>query len=453
MFKKVASYLVKNTRKLLKKTFGGSASKVFKGMATMALGSGVAKIIGIIAIPILTRLYTPEDFGTLAVFTAVISILTPIVTLRYVLSLPLPRHDGMAFNMIILTVGLMFSTILIISLLLWWVGQPILNYLDMEEVAPLWWLISLGLFAGTSYEILTLWATRKRNYRVIAKTNVLQSITGSLAKIFLGLLAIKPYGLLVGQIISQSGGTSNLLRAFFNDFRINWRYLRWSRIKKGLCLYRGFPFYRVPSQFLLIAAQQAPMLFVASFFGVAVAGQLAIAKMLVSMPVTFISGALTKAAYGELASISKSNPLEVKNIFNDITKKLLIVSAIACIGVFSLAPIVLPAALGEEWEQAGTFASFLGIYLIATIIAVPMPAFVNIFDRQKEFLIWNILRVLIVMLLISVVKKAEFSPEGFVLSYGIFMLLFQTGVIVRVMFILKSEVDSHNCLDINERKL
>lgn len=429
-----------STRKILKKTFGGSASNVFRGMATMALGSGVAKIVGILAIPILTRIYAPEDFGTLAVYTAIVSILTPVMTLRYVLSLPLPRHDGMAFNMLVLSVGLMLATTIFTSLMLYLYGEAILLYFSMEQIASLWWLIALGVIAGASYEILTLWATRKRNYRVIAKTNVTQSLTGSLTKIFLGILAIKPYGLLVGQVVSQGGGTSNLLRNFYPDFKQNWRHLRWSRIKKGFCYYRGFPYFRVPSQFLLIAAQQAPLLFVASFFGVAVAGQLAIAKMLVSMPVTFISGALAKAAYGELASIKKNNPKEIQNVFKDVTKKLLIVSVIASISIFSLAPIILPTVLGSEWNQAGTFASYLSVYLVATIIAVPMPAFVNIFNKQREFLVWNILRLSIILILIGITWRAEFSPEDFVMSYGILMLIFQAGVIVRVSKILKNEV-------------
>ncbi|MFB9868642.1 lipopolysaccharide biosynthesis protein [Vreelandella sulfidaeris] len=435
---------IKKARKYLKKSFGGSASNVFRGMATMALGSGIAKVIGIIAVPILTRIYAPEDFGILAIFTAVVAMLTPIMTLRYSLSLPLPRHDGIAFNMLIVSVGLMLLNISITSIVMWLFGEEILSYFSMEEISTLWWLIVVGVLGASIYEMLSLWATRKRNYRIIAKTNVLQSLTGSITKVLLGLLAFKPYGLLLGQVLAQGGGSTRLFSNFHSDFRTNWTHLSWSRMRKGAWHYRGFPFFRVPSQFLLIAAQQAPLLFVASFFGVAVAGQLAIAKMLVSMPVTFISGALTKAAYGELASISKNNPTEIQKVFNDITKKLLLVSTIACISVFTLAPILLPAILGSEWVQAGTFASYLSVYLVATIIAVPMPAFVNVFNRQKEFLLWNVLRIAMIILLISMAKQIDITPESFVLLYGVSMLIFQTGVIARVAKILKAEVEFSN---------
>lgn len=48
--------------------FGGSSGDVFRGMVTQAFGTGGAQMIGIAAVPILTRLYSPEDFGVLAVF-------------------------------------------------------------------------------------------------------------------------------------------------------------------------------------------------------------------------------------------------------------------------------------------------------------------------------------------------------------------------------------------------
>ena len=78
---------------------GGSSGSVFKGMATLALGSGMAKIIGLLSIQVLTRIYSPEDFGLLSVFTAMLLILTPLMTLRYELAVPLPSRDGAAMTL------------------------------------------------------------------------------------------------------------------------------------------------------------------------------------------------------------------------------------------------------------------------------------------------------------------------------------------------------------------
>lgn len=89
--------------------FGGTSGGVFRGMMTLALGSSIGRVIGIASIPVLTRLYSPADFGVLAVFTALVAILAPLVTLRYALALPLPRHDGVAMNLLVLSTGLMLG--------------------------------------------------------------------------------------------------------------------------------------------------------------------------------------------------------------------------------------------------------------------------------------------------------------------------------------------------------
>jgi O-antigen/teichoic acid export membrane protein len=162
--------------------------------------------------------------------------------------------------------------------------------------------------------------------------------------------------------------------------------------------------------------------------------------MLVSLPVNLLSTALTKAAYGELASIGKNKPEQVKGILKSVTRTLLLVSASAAAGIFLLAPPLLPIFLGAEWRDAGVFASSLSIYLVAAIIAVPMAAFVNIFDRQGEFLIWNIARAALIGSLIAACVYFHFSAFLFISLYGFANLAFQAGVIMRTNAIVDSEV-------------
>jgi len=79
---------------------GDASTKVFKGMATLAVGNGLARIVGLASIPILTRIYSPEHFGVLSVFTALLLILTPLMTLRYELAVPLPSRHGASIEML-----------------------------------------------------------------------------------------------------------------------------------------------------------------------------------------------------------------------------------------------------------------------------------------------------------------------------------------------------------------
>lgn len=430
------NYLETCFKKLRNKAFGGSASNVFKGMKTLAIGSGAAKIIGIAAIPVLTRLYSPEDFGVLAIFTAITTMLAPVITLRYVLALPLPRHDGLAFNLLMLSVGLMLVICFFVNILLWKFGEFILPIFSMEVLIPFWWLISLGLLATVSYEMLSLWATRKRNYRAISRTKIWQSVLGSSTKIVLGVVGLNPLGILIGQILKQGGGVGSLFRIFNEDFKRNWRYLRWSRVRKLAWLYRGFPVYRVPSQLLLVFTQQAPMLFSAIVFNAEVTGQLSLALMVLVLPLNLIGSSVGKALYAESASLGIKQAKKIYQIAKDVQKKLLIISIPIGIFLFIFGEIIFKLAFGAAWEQAGEFVSILSFYVVFQFTSSPLMQLMNILSNQSAFLLINIVRATLVAITFYLAYMFKLSPWEFVVSYSVLM----TGFYIYMSFYIMRSV-------------
>lgn len=427
-------------QKLANRLFAGPAGSIFRGMATIAAGNLLGRVVGIIALPILTRLYGPESFGVLAVFTAMVAFLIPIATLRYAIAIPLPRTDAMAMNVLALAAAIIITLGTLMTLTLWLAAAPLFALFDMESVAPYWWLIVLGVLGGAVYELFSMWATRKRDYPLIARTHILQAVSGALTKLAFGFFSPAPSGLMAGQILNQSGGIVSLAKRFYADAKRNLGQISRKRMELVAGIYVGLPKFRLPSQFILIFSQQAPLLFVASFYGMAVAGQLAIAKTLVTLPINLLSGSLTKAAYGEIASIKRDKPQQIKQILKTLVAKLFLLAAAASALVFFLAPPLVPAILGGQWQQAGQFASYLAIYIVAAIIAVPMTAFVNVFNRQGEFLAWNSTRAILVGTLMAIVAYLEMSALSFVLWYSITMLVFQSGVVFRTRRIVNQEV-------------
>ena len=67
-----------------------------KHIAMIAGGTTLAQGINILSTPILSRIYSPEDFGVTAVFISMVSILSVISALRYDLAIPLPKTERYA---------------------------------------------------------------------------------------------------------------------------------------------------------------------------------------------------------------------------------------------------------------------------------------------------------------------------------------------------------------------
>src|SRR5690606_26512107 len=104
-------------------------------------------------------------------------------------------------------------------------------------------------------------------------------------------------------------------------------------------------------------------------------------------------------------------------------------SLLPAIAVFLLSPTVFPLILGDQWVDAGLYASALSVYLVATIVAVPTPAFINVFERQLEFLIWNAIRNSFILILILYAESSSLSPLEFIYVYSFLMLFFHFGVL------------------------
>ncbi len=76
----------------------------------LASGTSVAQLLVIAASPILTRLYSPEDFGALAAFTAVSGILIIVAAGRYDMAIMLPDEDDEAIRVAGVGIALSIGT-------------------------------------------------------------------------------------------------------------------------------------------------------------------------------------------------------------------------------------------------------------------------------------------------------------------------------------------------------
>lgn len=416
--------------------FRGASGGVLRGMAILALGSGGGQVIGIVAIPILTRLYTPEDFGVLAVFTALVGILAPLVTLRYVLALPLPRHDGVAMNLLALSTVMMVGLTVPIALSLWFWGVPLLALVSMQVLAPWWWLIAVGVLSTAVYEMLTMWATRRRAYRVIAQTNVTQSAVGAMVKIMLGMAGLQPLGLLLGQVVAQAGGIGRMLREFSDAFCTNWRHVTAIRLRKAAWRHRGFPIWRVPSQLFLVVAAQAPVLFVASLYDAYTVGQFGLAMLVLLLPINLLSQNTSKALYAETAVISH-RPELIYEILKKTIISVLLISALISIGVLFFALTLFNFVVGDGWELSSSTLAILAPAAFIILPAASTSSLLNVIGGQHLYFGLNIFRALSIVAPFIYASISEVSYISLMVMYSASRAMFSLVNILWVFYIAK----------------
>lgn len=415
----------------------GKSNALINGIVTLAKGAILARVLSIACIPILTRLYSPEDYGVLALYISLVVIIAPTLSLRYVQAIPLPRSDTLALNIFSLSLKfiLLTSTLLTFIFLAW--NEEILTFFNMKVLIPWWYLVLIGAVGTALYELLSLWATRKRRYKVLATSQISQSIGGNLTKIALGLLSTGPSGLIIGQLVSQSGGAGNFIKHSFKElYGISDRKNN-SKNRFVYRYYHDFPRFRLPSQFLMVVSLQSPILIMATLYGKELTGQLNLAIMSLSLPVGLISSAVAKAYYAEIALLGRNNVREIEHLTITIQKKLFFIGLPLASFVFFFADSLFVFAFGPEWLIAGVYASILAPYILFQFTSGPLMEVFNVISQQKYYLYIHLLRLLGLGVLFLFTKELSINDSDFIVMLSIYLSVFYMLVSYFVINVLK----------------
>ena len=180
-----------------------ASSDFTKNVLTLMTGTTIAQALPIAISPILTRIYSPEDFGLLAIFIAITAIFGSIATGRYELAIVLPEADGDSLNIAALGVAISLSLSLFLMIIAIIYAEEIALLLGNEKIKFWLYLAPLSIFFVGFFNALNYYATRIKNFNGISYANVTKSFILSLIQISAGVVCQGAAGLISGQFISQ----------------------------------------------------------------------------------------------------------------------------------------------------------------------------------------------------------------------------------------------------------
>lgn len=127
---------------LLKKKISLDKNPIF----TLIGGTAAGQAVSFLLAPITTRLFSPEVFGDLSVFTSITGIIGIVICLRYELTIVVPKDDSEGFNLFKLC--LFFTTIIsvLIGLLFFVFKVKIYTTFNAFRLAKYWYFVPLTLF-------------------------------------------------------------------------------------------------------------------------------------------------------------------------------------------------------------------------------------------------------------------------------------------------------------------
>ena len=321
----------------------------------VAGGTAVSQGMLILASPVLTRMYSPADFGVLAVYLSLVSVLVIVASLRYEFALPIPEDDDQAIQLLALCLVLVAVTTSLASVALYLARERVLGWMGAPGLGPFLWLVPVSILGAGLYQVFNCWAIRKGRYGRIARTKVTQGLTTLSLQLAVGAVAGGPVGLLLGDAAGRSNGTRTLAML---DWREDWRLLRtvtWAGVWKAAVRFRRFPFISSSTALMNSLNLRLPALLLAIHYGPTVAGGFILAQRVFALPSSVIGESVAQVYFGEFARMSNQGPAGLMGLFQGTVKRMLALGLplmlLSSLGGWLLFPVIF----GSAWKEAGLF--------------------------------------------------------------------------------------------------
>lgn len=354
-------------------------------VAKLAGYTTIAQVITVASAPILTRLYSPADFGIFGVVAGVTLVLGTILGLSYSSAIPLPATDREAQSLVRLSLTIV-TTLGLLSFLAWGgllllgvlPDTPVYVYLLISPVAA----ILFGLNSTFS-----MWAVRKKQLATIGRAKLDQSLASTAGQIGIGVAVSGPLGLVISTPAANGVGTSRLWR-FFRSSREGPRSTM-AEVRRVASQYRRFPMIVTPSSMLNVALGQAPQLLFAALISPAVAGYYVVANRLIGMPSLLVSGAVSSGFYSDAANAHREGKLAAR--LSAYTGTLVRVG-LPIFGVVAVsAETFVPFLLGAQWVVAGSLVAVLSPWFFLRFVVSPISTAIWVVNREGLAIVFQVL--------------------------------------------------------------
>ncbi|MCR5871120.1 MULTISPECIES: lipopolysaccharide biosynthesis protein [unclassified Sphingomonas] len=392
-------------------------------------GTVIANLVTAAAMPVLTRLYTPEDMGILAVFASMLAILYISICLRFDLALSIAERDDEAVNLLALggISAVLLSALLALAMLA--VPDRAWETLGSRAFAAYAWILPPTVMVAGFYSLLQFWFVRRRAFGPIARSRISQSGASVAAQISLGAAGTGPIGLVVGTVLNSGAGALLLGARFLRHDRALWRHVSRARLRAAFGANVNYPRYSALDGVVVAVAVQLPVILVAAMAGHGEAGQLMLALFVIQAPMSLLGNALGQVFLSEAPTRHRDGTLAplLQNILVALAKTG--VGPLIALGF--VAPFAFGFVFGWEWERAGVLIAWMAPWFALQLLTTPVGYVMQVTGHQRMALGLQVFGLTLRVGTVALVGATApvYMSEAFAVSSALFYLVYLSAVV------------------------
>ena len=401
--------LIKKHKKNLK-----NASLIISGIVT---GKGIAIVLTLF----LTQIYSPENFGFLAIFMSSGALFSAIFTLKYEISiLSIPNGDQMNFVKFLRTNAFyfaLFTNVICVVLFL------------TNLIGLIYCFIPLYAFIISLYEIERMRKVSDQNFKIISVSELVRNSVGSIIPLAKYITCAFPGGLMIGELFSKIAAIRVFSGKEIASFQ---KFNEWADVfKKEIrnMLKTG------GASIINISSSESLILFTGAIYGPQFAGLFFIGRRIVAVPIGLITTALGDIINSNLSKLflnEKDNSKLRKLVFKSLIV-LVFLATLATVLIFLGIDFVVDNFLAKEYVGVAKIVKYSLGYYFSLIIIRPISSYFNITKQYRYTLIWDAIRfsILLIFYLIVIILKLDFYSFVLWLSVCLFFVYILYPIMIK----------------------
>lgn len=395
-------------------------------------GTMISQALPLALIPILTRLYTPEDFGVYALYLALLGFFASIISGRYELSIMLPQEESDAEELLWLSLLITLFLSLLLLFGVYFFREGVAEFLGNPEISDWLYFLPLSVFLTGSYQCFKYWCNRSKNYKFIASSAVARSFGSSSVNLAAGLKSFGVLGLIFGNVIGNIVATVILFKKASQSISLSPRKVKLVRLKVQAKKYINFPKFDAPAALVYATYTNMTLIFFNKFFESSVAGFYFMANRLLRLPFSFFISAFTDVFYQRLSN--ELDKADIPEELNVLTIKLIKVVCFPFFGLVYLSEVYVPILFGDKWFELYKYIAMISLPIFFTLCLSPYSHVLKVYDRQDISLLSHLSKLVIL---------GGFFASYFVFEYSLLVFVFVFTLLDSLLHIALASIVDH----------
>ena len=393
------------------------------GIMALFSGSVAAQIVPFAAAPLLTRLYAPHEFGVLALFLAIATLIGVISTARYEMAVMLPESDDDALMVVCLAFLVCGAVTLVTAVVVVPFSASIATTIGSPRLASWIPFIPIFVLSAGIQQTLSYWNARCRAFGRVAGGNLTQAGVDTGVTLGAGFAGLGVGGLIAGATLGRILAAVFLAGGLRGKIRHLPKHVSLAEMHRQARRYSDMPRVNTLHAFADMAQRSVLHLGISSMFGATALGLYSYTVRNVRAPLNLITGSIAQVFF-QSASKRWSNgetlgPLVRQTMAASAPLALGAMVALLCAG-----PEIFAFVFGSDWRIAGEYARRLAPMLFLSFFGAPVSSLPIVVNKQRPALAFSIYGHAAALVLFFLSRHAFDDMESAISVYSATMTLY-----------------------------